>query len=195
MVPFVLEHVCMEYMPLYCKWQHLSTASQWKKRYFFVQPFIFDSEIVAFFLKLVDAKMRLRKVNWRQESEWNGRTVICIRFVPLLWIQNCAIDFSPNNGTRCRAVEKTQEGARQWTAATERGKRARQFWPRLSVREGVTDDTDVGATVPVLVPREPILGLLDWYGSHAVGIYLGRLDDHDLGMLLILVHWLMATAI
>jgi hypothetical protein len=45
-----------------------------------------------------------------------------------------------------RAVEKTQEGARQWTAATERGKGARQFWPRSSVREGVTGDTDVGAS-------------------------------------------------
>ena len=116
----------------------------------------------------------------------------CFGFRTAQLISGCK---PPNNGTSCRVVERTQEGAGQWTAATERGKGARQFWPRSNVREGVTDTGGchiAGATLPV--PREPILGLLDRCGSHAGGIYLGRLDD-DLGMLLILLHWLMATVI
>ena len=74
----------------------------------------------------------------------------CFGFRTAQLISGCKL---PNNGTSCRVVERTLEGARQWTAATERGKGARQFWPRSSVREGVTGDTDVGATASASATR------------------------------------------
>jgi len=138
MVPFVLVSLSMEHNASvlqmsafqYCK------PEQWKKRYFFLEPFISDSETGAFFLKLVDAKMRLRKQNWGQESDWNGRMIIYIRFVPLSWIQNWPIGLiysgkSPNNGTnwgvsmQCGREDAGGSASMDlWTATSERGKGA-----------------------------------------------------------------------